>query len=164
MFHRHHFFMGLHHDRPFGRGIIKYIILDHLKDKPGYGYEIIQALEERSYGFYTPSPGTVYPTLQMLEEMGYVTGADEDGKRVYTITDEGRRFLDEQKDFGEKIKSQMKSWWNPEKVDEIRDTMHEFRRFAQLLRETARDADSEKLSRIRKALAHAYEEISKDQT
>ncbi len=67
---RHRFFIGPQREGPFQRGVIKYIILDYLKDKPSYGYEIIRALEERFYGFYVPSPGTVYPTLQMLEEMG----------------------------------------------------------------------------------------------
>ncbi len=163
MFNRHHFFTGPQRERPFRRGVIKYIILDYLKDKPSYGYEIIRALEERFHSFYIPSPGTVYPTLQMLEEMGYVTGAEQDGKKVYTVTEEGHHFLDEQKEFKEKIKSQMKSWWNPENTDDIRETMREFERLAYLLRDKARTADTEKLSRIRKALSQAYEEISKDQ-
>lgn len=160
--HRQHFFGRPGHERPFRRGDFKYILLQYLKDKPSYGYEIIQALQERFHSFYIPSPGTVYPTLQMLEEMGYVTATKQEGKKVYTITEEGRRFLDEQKEFEERIRRQIKGWWNAETIDDISETMGEFERLAQLLRDKARTADTEKLSRIRKALFRAYEEISKD--
>jgi len=98
----------------------------------------------------------------MLEEMGYVTATKQEGKRVYTITEEGRQFLDEEKEFEERIRSKIKSWWNPENIKDISETMHEFERLAQLLRDKARTADTEKLSRMRKVLSSAYEEISKD--
>ena len=154
--------IGPRRKRPFQRGDLKYILLQYLKDKPSYGYEIIRALQERFHSFYIPSPGSVYPTLQMLEEMGYVTSTEQEGKKVYTITEEGSKFLDEQKEFEEKIRSQIRSWWNPENIDDIMETMREFERLARLLREKARTADTEKLSRIRKAFSRAYEEISKD--
>jgi len=98
----------------------------------------------------------------MLEEMGYVTAAEQEGKKVYTITDEGRQFLAEQKEFDERIRSQIRNWWNPENADDISETMRDFERFAELLRDRARTADTEKLSRMRKAISRAYEEISKD--
>ncbi len=66
----------------FERGDIKYVILDLLRERPSYGYEIIRALEERFGGLYTPSAGTVYPTLQMLEEMGYVTSSQSEGEKT----------------------------------------------------------------------------------
>ena len=160
--HRQHFPGRPRRERPFRRGDFKYILLQHLKDKPSYGYEIIRALEERFHGFYIPSPGTVYPTLQMLEEMGYATGAEQDGKKVYTITDEGRKFLAEQKEFKEKIRNQIRSWWNPENTDDISETMSEFERLAQLLKDKARTADTKKLGRIRKIISRAYEDILKD--
>jgi len=161
-FDRQPFFVRPRQDRLFQRGDLKYIILQYLKDKPSYGYEIIRALEERFHGFYVPSAGTVYPTLQMLEEMGYITSSVQEGKKVYTITDEGRKFLDKQKEFQERIRSQIRSWWNPENIDDIMETMREFERLARLVREKARTADTEKLSRMRKAFSSAYEEISKD--
>ena len=83
---------GRWQESPFQKGDLKYVILDLIKEKPRYGYEIIRDLEERSHGFYTPSPGVIYPTLQMLEETGYTSSAEQDGKRVYTITEEGRQF------------------------------------------------------------------------
>jgi DNA-binding PadR family transcriptional regulator len=149
-------------EKLFHRGDLKYIILQYLKDKPSYGYEIIRAVEERFHGFYVPSAGTVYPTLQMLEEMGYITANEQEGKKVYSITKEGRKFLDEQKESQERIRSQIKSWWNPENVEDIMETMREFERLARLLRDKVRTADTEKLSRMRKAFSHAYEEITKD--
>ncbi|MFC2055960.1 PadR family transcriptional regulator [Chloroflexota bacterium] len=160
--HGHHFFTRPRRGRPFQRGDFKYILLQHLKDKPSYGYEVIRTLQERFQSFYVPSPGTVYPTLQMLEEMGYVTATERESKKVYTITEEGRRFLDEQKESEERIRSRIRSWWNSENVDDISETMREFEKLAQLLKDKARTADTENLSRMRKALSSAYEEISKD--
>jgi len=159
MFNRYQFFTRQRTEGPFQRGVFKYIILHYLKDGPSYGYEIIRALEKRFHGFYVPSPGTVYPTLQMLEEMRYVTGVEQDGKRVYTITDEGLRFLAEQGEFEEKIKDHMKGWWNAENLDDMRETMREFGKLAQLLSVKARTVDIEELGRIRKVISRAYADI-----
>jgi DNA-binding PadR family transcriptional regulator len=153
--------MNPHHRRPFQRGDFKYILLQHLKDKPSYGYEIIRALEERFHSFYVPSPGSVYPTLQMLEEMGQVIATEQEGKKVYSITGEGLKFLEEEKESEERIQRQMRHWCNPETTDDIIDTMHEFEKLAGLLREKVRHADTEKLSHMRKVLSSAYEEILK---
>lgn len=81
----------------FEAGEMKYVILRLIKEKPRHGYEIIKALEERMHGCYTPSAGTVYPTLQLLEDQGYVRIEESGGKKVYHITPEGERFLDEHK-------------------------------------------------------------------
>jgi DNA-binding PadR family transcriptional regulator len=84
--------------RMFEQGGLKFVILRLLDEKPRHGYEIIKELEERSGGRYTPSPGTVYPTLTMLEEMGFASAAvEEGGKKVYSITDAGRQHLAENK-------------------------------------------------------------------
>ena len=96
----------------------------------------------------------------MLEEMGYVTSGEQDGKKVYTITGEGLGFLDEQKEFAERIRNQIESWWNPENIDDVSDTMSEFGKLARLLRDKARTADTDKLSRLREILSRAYNEIS----
>lgn len=160
--HRQPFFVQPRRERLFQRGDLKYIILQYLKEKPSYGYEIIRALEERFQGFYVPSPGTIYPTLQMLEEMGYISPVEQEGKKVYTITEKGNQFLTEQKESRDRIRGQIKSWWNPENIDEIHKTMREFARLAELVREKARTADTEKLSHMRKVITDAYEELSKD--
>jgi DNA-binding PadR family transcriptional regulator len=82
--------------RFFGRGDVKYALLELLRERPMHGYEMIKALEEKSGGFYTPSAGTIYPTLQMLEDRSFVTVSETEGKKVYSITDAGRAFLAEQ--------------------------------------------------------------------
>lgn len=81
----------------FGSGDMKYVILSMLRDKPMHGYEVMKALEEQTSGCYKPSPGTVYPTLQWLEDEGLVAGEERGGKKVYVITDAGREFLETHK-------------------------------------------------------------------
>jgi DNA-binding PadR family transcriptional regulator len=76
--------------RRMRRGDIRTAILAVLVEKPGHGYEIIQAVEERSGGGWRPSAGSIYPTLQLLEDEGLVTSTERDGKRVYEITEAGR--------------------------------------------------------------------------
>lgn len=76
------------------RGDIKYALLELIAEQPRHGYDLMKELEQRYGGFYRPSPGSVYPTLQLLEDEGYVTSEAVDGKRVYTITDAGRTFLE----------------------------------------------------------------------
>jgi DNA-binding PadR family transcriptional regulator len=74
---------------------MKFALLELLRERPMYGYEMMKALEEKSGGFYTPSAGSIYPTLQMLEDRGFVTSKETEGKRVYSITDAGRALLSE---------------------------------------------------------------------
>lgn len=82
--------------RMFGHGDLKLVILSLLEERPRHGYDIIKAIEEKSGGTYQPSAGTVYPTLTLLEEMGYARAiADEGGRRVYEITEAGRQHLAE---------------------------------------------------------------------
>jgi DNA-binding PadR family transcriptional regulator len=75
--------------RIFERGDLKFVILRLIFDKPMHGYEVMQALEEESAGCYKASAGSVYPTLQMLEDEGYVQAEEKGGKKVYEITAEG---------------------------------------------------------------------------
>jgi len=83
----------------FEQGDLRYVILRLLEEKPRHGYEIIKALEERFGGSYAPSPGVVYPTLQLLEDQGFARVLPEaGGKKVYEITDEGRAYLTENRD------------------------------------------------------------------
>ena len=72
------------------RGMIEPAILQVLLESPMHGYEIITKIEEQSHGIWRPSAGSVYPTLQLLEEKDLVTVKMESGKKVYTLTDEGK--------------------------------------------------------------------------
>jgi DNA-binding PadR family transcriptional regulator len=87
----------------FESGEMKYVILRLLKEKPRHGYEIIKDLEEKMGGWYTPSAGTIYPTLQLLEDQGYVRAVETDGKKVYHITPEGEAFLEQHRDVLDEI-------------------------------------------------------------
>jgi DNA-binding PadR family transcriptional regulator len=85
--------------RMFEQGDLRYVVLRLLEEKPRHGYEIIKALEERFHGAYAPSPGVVYPTLQLLEDLGYArVMPGPEGKKVYEITDAGRAHLAENRD------------------------------------------------------------------
>lgn len=159
MFKMHRMFQGPWQESPFQKGDLKYVILDLIKDKPRHGYEIIRILEERSHGFYTPSPGAVYPTLQLLEEMGYITATEQDGKKVYTITGEGRQFLSDRGQFTEDIKKHMRERWSPRNATEIRETMAEIGRIGRLIGKRFRNIDAEKMSRIREVISRAYSDI-----
>ncbi|MGJ7420107.1 PadR family transcriptional regulator [Streptomyces cinereoruber] len=72
------------------RGDVRASILALLKDRPMHGYEMIREIGERSDGAWKPSPGSVYPTLQLLEDEGLITSASEGGKKLFTLTDSGR--------------------------------------------------------------------------
>jgi DNA-binding PadR family transcriptional regulator len=82
------------------RGDVRTALLSLLADNPMHGYDLIRELEQRSGGAWRPSPGSIYPTLQLLEDEGLVTSEERDGKRVYTITDAGRAELEERRERG----------------------------------------------------------------
>jgi DNA-binding PadR family transcriptional regulator len=163
MYHRQ-FFRNWGPDRMFQKGDFKYLILDLLKSKPRHGYEIIRELEKKFHGFYSPSPGMVYPTLQYLEEMGYVTGREQDGKKVYTITEAGLKFLEEQAGTVDDIKDYMKShWWSwtSELGEQFRDVMLEYGEMGRLLGRRVRGMNKEKLKAIGDVLKKAYSDIER---
>lgn len=97
------FFVG----RKLGSSELQLVILALLAEQPRHGYEIIKALEQMSKGFYTPSPGMVYPALTYLEEVGYATVEAEGTKKLYRITDAGRAKLDEHREFVDAVLAQL---------------------------------------------------------
>ena len=160
-----HFFEHMYEperqSRLFAKGDIKYVILDLLKDKPSHGYEIIHSLETHFHGFYTPSAGSVYPTLQMLEDMGYVNSSEHDGKKVYTVSDAGMRFLEESKDVVSRIQVHMQNWQEEGDRDELRDVFHETRRLTRLISRKTQRLDKKRLVEIRGMLNRTYQNIEK---
>src|ERR1700756_1136866 len=72
--------------RLFDYGELRYVVLALIEEKPRHGYEIIKAIEDRSAGTYSPSPGVIYPTLTLLEEIGHATVTEAAGKNLYAIT------------------------------------------------------------------------------
>jgi len=84
---------GFPRGRKFTSEDLQLLLLALLAEKPAHGYELIKALEARSNGFYTPSPGMVYPALTYLEELGHVSVTVEGNRKCYAIAEEGRQYL-----------------------------------------------------------------------
>ncbi len=88
-------------------GDLRLIALALIEDGPRHGYDLIKALEERSSGIYSPSPGVVYPTLTFLEEAGYATSAADGNKKVFSITEAGKAHLEENRDMVDGVLEQI---------------------------------------------------------
>ena len=84
--------------RMLASGDLRLVALYLIEQQPRHGYDLIKAVEERSNGVYSPSPGVVYPALTYLEEAGFVTSAADGNKKLYTITAEGRTHLSENRE------------------------------------------------------------------
>ncbi len=80
--------------RPFDQGDLRYLVLDLVAEKPRHGYELIKAIEDATDGAYAPSPGVIYPTLTLLEETGMVSSEAQGARKLYSVTDEGRAYLE----------------------------------------------------------------------
>jgi DNA-binding PadR family transcriptional regulator len=120
------------------RGAVRYLVLDALEKQPRHGYEIMQAIEERSGQTYRPSPGVIYPTLQMLEELRHVRGTEDDGRRIYAITPEGQRDLAEHRPEVEEFydRSGASGW--AESAEDLSELMHRAAQLFRVLRRAAR--------------------------
>jgi DNA-binding PadR family transcriptional regulator len=131
------------------RGDIKFLLLEILKDAPKHGYEIISDLETRSGG-YRPSPGSVYPTLQMLEEGGFLTGEQIEGKKVYTITDAGLKMLEER---GEK------PFAAHPKMAQAFEIRKSLMKFGSAVMDGIRDGDEETVKKISEIVNQARRDV-----
>ena len=89
--------------RMLAQGDLRLVALALIAQAPRHGYEIIKLVEEKTANWYSPSPGIVYPTLTFLEEAGYVTVSSEGAKKLYTITAEGRAYLDANKELADVV-------------------------------------------------------------
>jgi DNA-binding PadR family transcriptional regulator len=131
--------------RRLASGDLQLVLLALLAEQPSHGYELIKALEERSDGFYTPSPGMVYPALTWLEEMGYTSVAAEGAKKLYSITDTGRAYLSENQDAADAMLSQLEQIGR--KMGRLREAFGE-----------DEDSDWRELEAVRRELKHALRE------
>jgi len=89
--------------RMLAQGDLRLVALALIAQAPRHGYEIIKLVEEKTADWYSPSPGIVYPTLTFLEEAGYVTVSAEGSKKLYTITAEGRAYLEANRDLADVV-------------------------------------------------------------
>ena len=103
--------------RMIASGDLRVVALYLIEQQPRHGYDIIKAIEDRSAGLYSPSPGVVYPALTFLEEAGHVTAVADGNKKLYTITEQGRAHLEENREairqtleFLEKAGERMNRW------------------------------------------------------
>jgi DNA-binding PadR family transcriptional regulator len=152
--------------RFFGRGDVKYALLELVQERPMHGYEMMKALEEKSGGFYVPSAGSIYPTLQMLEDRGLLTVAENEGKKVYSITDEGRAFLRERQKEDEEF--QGPRWghhgsshgrWNAAEMKALRGETAEVARLFGIAGRMSFE-DPAKIARMREIIARTRKDLS----
>lgn len=136
------------------RGDIKFLLLELLSEQPSHGYDLIKRMEAQGGGFRRLSPGSVYPTLQLLEDGEYVTSATTAGKRVYTITEAGRAFLAERQQ--ETPGQPWESFRKPQEYSQLRQAAMEL---AGAVMQVARGGNSERINRVRELLERTKREI-----
>jgi DNA-binding PadR family transcriptional regulator len=145
--------------RMFGHGDLRLLLLALIEEQPRHGYELIRTIEEMFEGQYSPSPGAIYPTLTMLEELGYArVEAETGGKKLYAITETGSAFLRDNRDtleaLTERLQVMSRHMRRMSVPNEVREAMHtlkhqlvnhhkgwddaELKRVAQLIEATAR--------------------------
>ncbi|MBW4553119.1 MAG: PadR family transcriptional regulator [Aphanocapsa sp. GSE-SYN-MK-11-07L] len=138
------------------RGDIKFILLELLAERPRHGYELIKDLEARHGGFRRLSPGSVYPTLQLLEDGGYLTSEQVEGKRVYTVTESGQQLLS---DRNQQAGSPDEAYSNPGMPAELLELRKAFIELNDAITQLARSGNLEQASQIRESLIQVKREI-----
>ena len=136
-----------------GRGGVRIAILHLLNEEPMHGYQIIQEISDRTDGVWNPSPGSVYPTLQQLEDEGFVTSERRDGKNVFALTDEGASFLEDEA--GPPPWERMGTEFDEELIA-VRDTAFEV---GAALMQVARTGSKEQVAEARAILADTKKQI-----
>ncbi len=152
-------------DDPFGgdggprrrhrRGDIKFALLELLAEQPRHGYELIKELESRYAGFYRPSPGSVYPTLQLLEDEGNLTSEQVEGKRIYTVTEAGKELLAKRQAAGEG----QRSFRHGESGEGLEALRHASMGLVQAVMQSARHGSPEQVGAMTQVLDGARREI-----
>lgn len=146
------------------RGEARYVLLDALRDGPKHGYEMIKTLEERSAGQYVSSPGTVYPTMQYLEELGLVCADQEGERRIYNLTEAGRAELDAHAEhvdaFWGRFASRSIAETSRHEVGFLQDELDDLTRTAWGgLREAIERDDQQTIRQVRQAVERCQNEI-----
>ena len=148
--------------RRFGPGDLRLILLSMIEEKQRHGYELIKDLELKFGGAYAPSPGSVYPTLTLLEELGHIRSSTSEGnKRLFEITEEGRRYLHENEAMLTSVRKRMemaaRAATGDMPPDDVLHAMHTLK--ASLLFHRGGWSEEE-IERVRRIIETAAEEIS----
>jgi len=155
---------GRGRERMFEQGDLKLVVLNLLKERPRHGYEIIKAIEELAGGEYSPSPGVIYPTLTLLEEIGHATVTQEQGgKKQYGITAEGTAVLESQREIVVRILGRLNSAGSvadARRAPELQRSMQNFRT-ALHFRLSRGDLESPALRKIADAIDRAAVDIER---
>jgi DNA-binding PadR family transcriptional regulator len=135
---------GFRTGRKLAADDLQLLLLTLIAEKPSHGYDLFKVLEERSGGYYVPSPGMIYPALTYLEEAGHATVEPEGTKKLYRISEDGRRHLDQNRTAADALVSQL---------ERIGRRMGDVRRaFAADGEEAGDDGDSNELRQARREL------------
>ena len=145
----------------FQQGEVRLALLSLLEDGPAHGYELMKRLEERSGGMYQASAGTVYPVLQQLEDEGLVRSHEQDGKKVYELTDAGRDELKLNKEGVERIWKRAGGWkeWGVSMGPESAEIWSSWGRLTKAAFKAAARSDFEETDKIREILDRARKEL-----
>ncbi len=145
----------------FRQGEVRLALLSLLGDGPAHGYELMKRLEERSGGMYRASAGTVYPVLQQLEDEGLVRALEEEGKRVYHLTDAGKEELLLHEEAVARIWKRAGGWkeWGVHMGPETAEIWGTWGRLTKAAFKAAARAEFEETERIREILERARKEL-----
>ena len=139
----------------FRKGMLRYMMLQSLMEKPMHGYEIIKNFSDEFGGVYRPSAGAIYPTLQALEEEGYISSEEKEEKKIYSITQKGRELAKESE---EKFKAMLER--RRIFLNERKDLNRDLRNLASLIMTNYRDLDKKKVDAITQVLKETRKKVS----
>ena len=141
------------------RGGVRYLVLDAIAQQPRHGYEVIQAIEQRSQGTYRPSPGVVYPTLQLLEELGHARTVEQDGRKAYAITEAGTRDLEQHRDEVDDFYDRSADHGWERQVEDFADLVHQVALLLKSFKRARRRLSPAAQRRIREVLREAVSSV-----
>ena len=134
------------------RGDVRSAVLALLDDRPMHGYEMIQELEERTGGRWTPSAGSIYPTLQLLEDEGLVTAEEVEGRKVYSLTEAGKESAPERTEGG-------RPWEQGDEDSPRFEVRSELFRTIGAAKQVARGDDDEQMAKAAEILKDARKKL-----
>ncbi|WP_414041788.1 PadR family transcriptional regulator [Acidithiobacillus sp. M4-SHS-6] len=122
---------GRRRGRMLDQGMLRYVVLKYIGQQPRHGYDLIKILQEQSGEVYSPSPGMIYPMLSMLEDLGYVSVANEGSKKLYYLTSQGQDFLAQNQELAQAIENRLSALREQgagrvrARLHALRDAVHE---------------------------------------